>query len=52
MDVGQNIEAMPVTPNHSISVKIPLELDDGTIRVFKGYRVRHNSARGPFKGGL
>lgn len=52
MDVGQNIEALLVTPNRSISVKIPLELDDGTIRVFKGYRVQHNNARGPFKGGL
>nr|WP_207956128.1 glutamate dehydrogenase [Rubrobacter marinus] len=52
MDVGQNIEALLVTANRSISVKIPLELDDGTIRVFKGYRVQHNNARGPFKGGL
>ena len=52
MDVGRNIEELLVTPNRSISVKIPLELDDGTIRVFKGYRVQHNNARGPYKGGL
>jgi glutamate dehydrogenase (NAD(P)+) len=52
MDVGQNIEALLVTANRSISVKIPLELDDGTVQIFKGYRAQHNSARGPYKGGL
>lgn len=52
MDVGRNIETLLVTPNRSISVKIPLELDDGSIRVFTGYRVQHNNARGPYKGGL
>jgi glutamate dehydrogenase (NAD(P)+) len=52
MDVEDNIEALLVTPNRSVTVKIPLEMDDGTLRVFKGYRVQHNNARGPFKGGL
>jgi glutamate dehydrogenase (NAD(P)+) len=52
MDVGRNIEDLLVTPNRSVSVKIPLEMDDGQIRVFQGYRVQHNSARGPYKGGL
>jgi glutamate dehydrogenase (NAD(P)+) len=52
MDVGRNIEDLLVTPNRSVSVKIPLEMDDGHLRVFKGYRVQHNNARGPFKGGL
>ncbi len=52
MEVGRNIETLLVTPNRSVSVKIPLELDDGTIRLFNGYRVQHNDARGPFKSGL
>lgn len=52
MDVGRNIEELLITPNRSVSVKIPLEMDDGSIRVFNGYRVQHNNARGPFKGGL
>jgi glutamate dehydrogenase (NAD(P)+) len=52
MDVDDNIEALLVTPNRSVTVKIPLEMDNGTLRVFKGYRVQHNNARGPFKGGL
>ena len=52
MDVGRNIENLLITPNRSVSVKVPLEMDDGRLRVFKGYRVQHNNARGPFKGGL
>ncbi|MDQ3863904.1 MAG: glutamate dehydrogenase [Actinomycetota bacterium] len=52
MDVGRSIEDLLITPNRSVSVKIPLEMDDGHIRVFKGYRVQHNNVRGPYKGGL
>ena len=52
MDVGRNIEDLLITPNRSVSVKVPLEMNDGRLRVFKGYRVQHNNARGPFKGGL
>jgi glutamate dehydrogenase (NAD(P)+) len=52
MDVGRNIEDLLVTPNRSVSMKIPLEMGDGSLRVFKGYRVQHNNARGPYKGGL
>ncbi len=35
-----------------VSVQIPVEMDDGRIEVLRGYRVQHNSARGPMKGGL
>jgi glutamate dehydrogenase (NAD(P)+) len=35
-----------------IQVQIPVKLKDGCIHVFTGYRIQHNSARGPFKGGL
>ena len=52
MDVGSNIEDLLITPDRSVTVKIPMEMDDGSIRVFDGYRVQHNNARGPFKGGL
>jgi glutamate dehydrogenase (NAD(P)+) len=34
------------------TVNFPVHMDDGTIRVFTGYRVHHNEARGPVKGGL
>ena len=52
MDIGSNVEDLLLTANREIAVKIPLEMDDGRIRVFMGYRVQHNSARGPYKGGL
>jgi len=32
--------------------EFPVEMDDGTFRVFRGYRVHHNNARGPVKGGV
>jgi glutamate dehydrogenase len=39
-------------PNRIIEVSVPIKMDDGTIRVFDGFRVQHNNARGPYKGGL
>ena len=36
----------------SVEVSIPISLDDGSIRAFKGFRVQHNIARGPSKGGI
>ncbi len=40
------------TPFREIQVEIPLRLDDGSLKIFVGYRVQHNAARGPMKGGL
>jgi glutamate dehydrogenase len=39
-------------PERQINVEVPVHLDDGSLRVFEGYRVQWNDARGPFKGGL
>lgn len=39
-------------PMKEFHVTIPVKMDDGTTKVFKGYRMQHNSARGPGKGGL
>ncbi|MBI4080635.1 MAG: Glu/Leu/Phe/Val dehydrogenase [Candidatus Levybacteria bacterium] len=35
-----------------IEVSLPLEKDDGSIEVYKGYRIQHNNIKGPYKGGL
>ena len=35
-----------------ISVQVPVRMDSGELRVFTGYRVQHNGARGPYKGGI
>ncbi|HEU4570304.1 MAG TPA: Glu/Leu/Phe/Val dehydrogenase dimerization domain-containing protein [Gemmatimonadales bacterium] len=39
-------------PFRSVSVEIPVRLDNGDFKVFHGYRVQHNGARGPCKGGI
>jgi len=39
-------------PERELKVSIPVEMDDGTIKVFEGYRVQHSSSRGPCKGGI
>ena len=39
-------------PKRALIVDIPLEMDDGSVRHFEGYRVQHNLSRGPGKGGV
>ena len=39
-------------PQKELVVSIPVRMDDGSVKVFRGYRVQYNSARGPNKGGL
>ena len=39
-------------PMREIHVNLPVQMDDGTIKLFKGFRVQHNAARGPVKGGI
>jgi glutamate dehydrogenase len=39
-------------PERFIRVSIPLEMDDGSVKVFIGFRSQHNSALGPYKGGI
>jgi len=39
-------------PEQAIQVAVPVRMDDGSLQVFSGYRVRYNSSRGPTKGGL
>jgi len=39
-------------PMREFSFRIPVRMDDGTVRVFQGFRVQHNDARGPNKGGI
>ncbi|NPA04927.1 MAG: Glu/Leu/Phe/Val dehydrogenase [Crenarchaeota archaeon] len=41
-----------IEPERVIEVKIPVKMDDGSIKVFKGWRSQHNSALGPYKGGI
>ena len=45
-------KASLASPKRVLTVSCPVRMDDGTVRVFTGYRAQHNGARGPFKGGL
>jgi glutamate dehydrogenase (NAD(P)+) len=40
------------TPAREVSVQVRVPMDFGGFKVFRGYRVQHNNARGPYKGGL
>ena len=48
----EELRAVLTTSYREISVQVPVRMDDGTLRVFRGYRVQHNGARGPYKGGV
>lgn len=50
LDAG--VREVLTTPDRELTVAIPIVMDDGTIKVFKGYRVQHNFLRGPCKGGI
>lgn len=39
-------------PEREMKVSIPVEMDDGTVKIFEGYRVQHSTSRGPAKGGI
>ncbi len=41
-----------LTTHRELKVSFPIEMDDGTIRNFTGFRIQHNHMRGPFKGGI
>lgn len=40
------------SPKRELVVNFPVEMDDGSVRLYSGYRVHHNVARGPAKGGI
>lgn len=52
IDDAKNEIAVLKSPRRLVRVSIPVTMDSGAIRVFQGYRVQYNDARGPFKGGL
>lgn len=50
--VDRNVTHRLLTPQRALIVSIPVRMDDGSVKNFVGYRVQHNNARGPFKGGI
>jgi glutamate dehydrogenase (NAD(P)+) len=52
MDLSENLRQLLLTAKREVSVQIALELDSGEFTTLIGYRVQHDDARGPMKGGL
>jgi len=52
MGLDPNIHTRLHTPKRALIVSVPTRMDDGSVRVFEGYRVHHNMTLGPAKGGV
>ena len=52
IDCDQNMIEKLRYPERSLLVSVPVRMDDGRLRIFKGYRVQHSTVRGPGKGGI
>lgn len=52
MNLDPNIKERLLTPQRALVVSCPVRMDDGSVSNLIGYRVQHNNARGPFKGGI
>ncbi|HVU65086.1 MAG TPA: Glu/Leu/Phe/Val dehydrogenase [Phycisphaerales bacterium] len=52
LEVSHEVQIILAQPKNEIMVHFPVRMDDGTFKLFKGYRVQHNNALGPYKGGL
>jgi glutamate dehydrogenase (NAD(P)+) len=47
-----HVRTILLQPKTELIVNFPVQMDDGTVRLFKGYRIQHNNVLGPYKGGL
>ena len=52
MQLPEDKRTLLLTPRREVQVQVSVERDDGQIATYIGYRVQHNNARGPMKGGL
>ncbi len=52
MNLEPEIKSVMSVPQREIEVSLPVRMDDGSLRIFQGFRVQHNNACGPYKGGF
>ena len=52
IDLNHNVRKLLLTPQREVQAQVAIEMDDGQLNTLVGYRVQHNNARGPYKGGL
>lgn len=51
-NIEKNLIKLLKQPDRIVEVNFPVKMDDGEIKIFKGWRVQHNNLRGPYKGGI
>lgn len=51
-DINEDLFLILENPEREVRANIPLKMDDGSLKIIEGYRVEHNSLRGPYKGGI
>jgi glutamate dehydrogenase (NAD(P)+) len=52
MNLSREVALVLSQPKNELIINFPVKMDDGTYRLFKGYRVQHNNILGPYKGGI
>jgi glutamate dehydrogenase (NAD(P)+) len=52
LGLADDVRVVFWTPYREVTVQIPVRLADGKVHVYSGYRIQHNGARGPYKGGI
>ncbi len=52
LNLAPGLRGLLREPNRVLTVQFPVKMDDGTVRIFTGYRSQHNMSRGPAKGGI
>jgi glutamate dehydrogenase (NAD(P)+) len=52
LQMEDEMRAVLSSSYRELAVQIPIKMDDGRLVVFRGYRIQHNGARGPYKGGI
>ena len=52
LGLADDVAAVLRSPYREVKVQIPIKLGDGRIHLYSGFRVQHNGARGPYKGGI
>jgi glutamate dehydrogenase (NAD(P)+) len=52
LNLDPGVQAILRVPSRELHVSIPVRMDDGSLKVFQGFRVQYNDAKGPCKGGI
>jgi glutamate dehydrogenase (NAD(P)+) len=52
LSLPENVHQILRSFDRILTVSVPIQMDDGAVKIFTGFRAQHNSARGPYKGGV